>query len=118
MASDVITAVASAEWTKACSVRGIVAALVGAPRRDNRLPGEDTHGSVRISLAAVPRRGVFYAAGLAVVTAANLPAAGLVAGFGALLVGHPLPGEHGVGLDGQVTRFLWRRRRRGRWSEG
>ncbi|MGW7002103.1 hypothetical protein ACWGCW_04515 [Streptomyces sp. NPDC054933] len=82
------------------------------------MTGEGTHGSLRISLAAVPRRGVFYAAGLAVVAADNLPAAGLVAGFGALLVGHPLPGEHGVGLDGQVTRFLWRRRRRGRWSEG
>ncbi|MER5783780.1 ABC transporter permease [Streptomyces mobaraensis] len=60
------------------------------------MAGEYTHGSIRVSLAAVPRRGVFYTAKLGVVTGLTL-AAGLVAGFGALLVGQPLLGDAGVG---------------------
>lgn len=62
------------------------------------MAGEYTHGSVRVSLAAVPRRGVFYTAKLIVLGGATL-AAGLVAGFGTVLVGQPLLGEQGVGLD-------------------
>ncbi|MFF8955884.1 ABC transporter permease [Streptomyces sp. NPDC014894] len=65
--------------------------------------GEYRGGAIRVSLAAVPRRGRFYAAKL---TAIAVPvfAVGLVAGAVCVLAGAPLPaGEGGggrVGLGG------------------
>ncbi|GHF30283.1 ABC transporter [Streptomyces mashuensis] len=53
--------------------------------------------AVRLSLMAVPRRGLFYAAKMLVVGAAALPV-GLATGFGCFLGAQALLGEYGVGL--------------------
>ncbi|SCK51816.1 ABC-2 family transporter protein [Streptomyces sp. WMMB 714] len=55
------------------------------------------NGALRVSLSAVPRRGVFYVAKTAVVGGLVL-AAGLVAGFSAFLAGQHLLGAKGLGL--------------------
>ncbi|QLE70900.1 ABC transporter permease [Streptomyces rectiverticillatus] len=54
-------------------------------------------GGIRLSLAAVPRRGVFWAGKLLVLGAAALPV-GLATGFGCFLGAQVLLGEYGVGL--------------------
>ncbi|MEI5102414.1 ABC transporter permease [Streptomyces sp. PmtG] len=54
-------------------------------------------GALRISLAAVPRRGLFYAAKTAVVAGAAL-AVGLVTSFGAFLGGQAFLGDDAIGL--------------------
>ncbi|MFC8534513.1 ABC transporter permease [Streptomyces sp. NPDC057249] len=54
-------------------------------------------GALRISLSAVPRRGLFYAAKTAIVGAAAL-GVGLVTAFAAFFVGQAFPGEHAIGL--------------------
>ncbi|GHE43179.1 ABC transporter [Streptomyces longispororuber] len=54
-------------------------------------------GALRISLAAVPRRGLFYAAKTAVVGAAAL-LVGLATSFAAFLAGQAFLGEHAIGL--------------------
>ncbi|WFB06207.1 ABC transporter permease subunit [Streptomyces sp. LX-29] len=59
--------------------------------------GEYADGGIRVWLAAVPRRGLWYGGKLAVVGGLSL-ATGLVTGFVALLGGQALLGEHGVGL--------------------
>ncbi len=59
--------------------------------------GEYRSGAVRISLTAVPRRGLFYASKLAVVGALSLTV-GLTTGLVCFLVGQPLLGDRGVSL--------------------
>ncbi|MGW5125912.1 ABC transporter permease [Streptomyces sp. NPDC004069] len=59
---------------------------------------EYTGGALRISLSAVPRRGLFCAAKTAVLGAAAL-AVGLVTGFTTFLVGQAFLGEYAIGLD-------------------
>ncbi|MEU8548030.1 ABC transporter permease [Streptomyces roseoverticillatus] len=59
--------------------------------------GEYAGGGIRLSLAAVPRRGVFFGGKLLVVAAAALPV-GLATGFGCFLGAQALLGEYGVGL--------------------
>lgn len=61
--------------------------------------GEYSGGSrtIRVWLAAVPRRGLYYGCKLAVVGGSAL-VVGLVTGFTSLLGGQALLGEHGVGL--------------------
>ncbi|MER6995991.1 ABC transporter permease subunit [Streptomyces sp. NPDC000410] len=54
-------------------------------------------GALRISLAAVPRRGLFYTAKLAVTGALAL-AVGLVTGLVTFLTGQELMGDPGIGL--------------------
>ncbi|MGP3923405.1 ABC transporter permease [Streptomyces sp. 8N616] len=61
------------------------------------LAGEYGTGTVRTSLTAVPRRGLFYGAKLAVAGGLAL-AVGLLTGFCSFLGGQALLGEHGVGL--------------------
>ncbi|CAL9598763.1 hypothetical protein SUDANB106_05398 [Streptomyces sp. enrichment culture] len=59
--------------------------------------GEYGHGTIRLSLTAVPRRETFYGAKLAAVGGLAL-AVGLPAGLAAVAVGQMLLGEHGAGL--------------------
>ncbi|MFF5718062.1 ABC transporter permease [Streptomyces buecherae] len=59
--------------------------------------GEYRGGALRMSLAAVPRRGLFYGCKLAVVGGLGL-AVGTVTGLVSFLVGQALLGEDGVGL--------------------
>ncbi|MFJ1618034.1 MULTISPECIES: ABC transporter permease [unclassified Streptomyces] len=58
---------------------------------------EYLNGALRISLAAVPRRSVFYAAKMALVGAPAL-AVGLVSSFSAFLVGQTFMGKYAIGL--------------------
>ncbi|MGW4030505.1 ABC transporter permease [Streptomyces sp. NPDC004838] len=60
--------------------------------------GEYKSGVIRVSLAAVPRRGVFYAAKLAVIGALSL-AMGMVTSLTCFLVGQYLIDAEGVGLS-------------------
>ncbi|KAK1177722.1 ABC transporter permease subunit [Streptomyces sp. NBS 14/10] len=55
-------------------------------------------GGIRVWLAAVPRRGLYYGCKLTVVGLCAL-AVGLVTGFASLLAGQALLGDEGVGLD-------------------
>jgi ABC-type transport system involved in multi-copper enzyme maturation permease subunit len=59
--------------------------------------GEYGHGTIRLSLAAVPRRETFYGAKLAVVGGLAL-AVGLPTGLATVAVGQALLDERGVGL--------------------
>lgn len=54
-------------------------------------------GALRVSLAAVPRRGLFYGAKTAVVGGLAL-AVGLASSFGTFLVGQAFLGEYAIGL--------------------
>ncbi|MFF1380028.1 ABC transporter permease [Streptomyces sp. NPDC058308] len=58
---------------------------------------EYTGGALRISLAAVPRRGLFYAAKMAVVGGLAL-LVGLATSFGTFLTGQAFLGEYAIGL--------------------
>ncbi|TJZ59265.1 ABC transporter permease [Streptomyces piniterrae] len=58
--------------------------------------GEWSGGSIRVSLAAVPRRGLLYAGKLGCVGVLGL-VVGLVTGFAALLGGQAFLGDMGVG---------------------
>ncbi|MEV7197629.1 ABC transporter permease [Streptomyces sp. NPDC093510] len=58
---------------------------------------EYTSGALRISLAAVPRRGLFYGTKMAVVGGLAL-LAGVATGFGAFLTGQAFLGEYAIGL--------------------
>ncbi|MET7857434.1 ABC transporter permease [Streptomyces sp. NPDC005318] len=62
------------------------------------LSSEYLNGALRISLAAVPRRDLFYAAKMTVVGTLAL-AVGLVTSFAAFLVGQMFMGEYAIGLD-------------------
>ncbi|MEU5025903.1 ABC transporter permease subunit [Streptomyces milbemycinicus] len=59
---------------------------------------EYTGGGIRVWLAAVPRRGLYYGCKLTVVGLCAL-AVGLVTGFASLLVSQALLGDKGVGLN-------------------
>ncbi|MFE0187666.1 ABC transporter permease [Streptomyces sp. NPDC058989] len=59
--------------------------------------GEWSSGSIRVSLAAVPRRGLLYAGKLVTVGSLAL-AVGLVAGFASVAGGQALLGDAGVSL--------------------
>lgn len=59
--------------------------------------GEYSSGMIRLSLAAVPDRGVFFLAKATVLGAVTL-AVGLVTAFTAFFVGQGLLGDHGVSL--------------------
>ncbi|MGW0736816.1 ABC transporter permease [Streptomyces sp. NPDC002851] len=59
---------------------------------------EYLNGALRVSLAAVPRRGVFYAAKVTVVGALAL-AVGLVTSFTSFLLGQAFMGPYAIGLD-------------------
>ena len=59
--------------------------------------GEYASGMMRLSLAAVPRRGVFYAAKAAVLAAVTL-VLGLVTAGTAFFVGQAVLGSHGVSI--------------------
>ncbi|MFF2410536.1 ABC transporter permease [Streptomyces sp. NPDC058092] len=61
------------------------------------IASEYLNGALRISLAAVPRRSVFYAAKMALV---GVPAlvVGLVTSFSAFLVGQMFMGKYAIGL--------------------
>ncbi|MFE7753029.1 ABC transporter permease [Streptomyces sp. NPDC057428] len=54
-------------------------------------------GALRISLSAVPRRGLFYAAKTAIVAAAAL-VVGLAASFATFFAGQAFLGRHAIGL--------------------
>ncbi|MFD4630993.1 ABC transporter permease [Streptomyces sp. NPDC058284] len=58
---------------------------------------EYTSGALRISLAAVPRRGRFYAAKMAVVGSLAL-LVGVATSFGTFLTGQAFLGEYAIGL--------------------
>ncbi|MFE6223843.1 ABC transporter permease [Streptomyces sp. NPDC057854] len=58
---------------------------------------EYLNGALRNSLAAVPRRGLLYAAKAAVVGGAAL-AVGLVTSFAAFFAGQAFAGEHAIGI--------------------
>ncbi|MER7171922.1 ABC transporter permease [Streptomyces mesophilus] len=58
---------------------------------------EFAHGALRVSLAAVPRRGLFYAAKTAVIGTAAL-VLGLITSFATFLVGQLFMGEYAIGL--------------------
>ncbi|WP_415949574.1 ABC transporter permease [Streptomyces sp. KLOTTS4A1] len=58
---------------------------------------EYAHGALRVSLAAVPRRGLFYAAKTAVIGASAL-VLGLTASFTSFLVGQLFMAEYAIGL--------------------
>ncbi|MFI8425960.1 ABC transporter permease [Streptomyces sp. NPDC085479] len=58
---------------------------------------EYLNGALRNSLAAVPRRGLFYAAKAAVVAGAAL-AVGTVASFAAFFAGQAFAGEYAIGI--------------------
>jgi len=55
-------------------------------------------GALRVSLSAVPRRGVFYASKMAMTGAVAL-AVGLLSGFTTLLLGQVLIGDAGIGVS-------------------
>ena len=55
------------------------------------------HSALRVSLSAVPRRGVFYASKMAVTGGVAL-AVGVLSGFTTLLLGQTLLGDAGVGF--------------------
>lgn len=55
------------------------------------------HSALRVSLSAVPRRGLFYASKIAV-TGSVAFAVGLLSGFTTLLVGQALLGDAGIGI--------------------
>jgi ABC-2 type transport system permease protein len=59
--------------------------------------GEYVSGMIRLSLAAVPGRGMFFAAKAAVLAAVTL-AAGLATAFTAFFIGQAVLGGHGVSL--------------------
>ncbi|WP_413470975.1 ABC transporter permease [Streptomyces peucetius] len=59
--------------------------------------GEYRAGAIRVSLAAVPRRGVFYAAKLAVIGLLTL-AVGLVTSTTCFVLGQAALGDRGVGI--------------------
>ncbi|MFF9512346.1 ABC transporter permease [Streptomyces sp. NPDC014724] len=61
------------------------------------ISSEYLNGALRISLAAVPRRNVFYAAKMALVGTSAL-VVGLVTSFGAFLVGQMFMGEYAIDL--------------------
>ncbi|WEH43032.1 ABC transporter permease [Streptomyces sp. NBC_01218] len=61
------------------------------------LSSEFTGGALRVSLTAVPRRGVFYAAKMAVVGVAAL-IVGEVAGLSSFLLGQSFMGDFAIGL--------------------
>ncbi|MER5360493.1 ABC transporter permease [Streptomyces sp. NPDC002785] len=61
------------------------------------ISSEYLNGALRISLAAVPSRNLFYAAKMALVGAPAL-VVGLVASFSAFLVGQMFMGEYAIGL--------------------
>ncbi|WP_406500308.1 ABC transporter permease [Streptomyces sp. NBC_00846] len=61
------------------------------------ISSEYLNGALRISLAAVPRRGVFYAAKMALVGVSAL-VVGLVTSFSAFLVGQMFMGKYAIGL--------------------
>ncbi|MEU4998656.1 ABC transporter permease [Streptomyces sp. NPDC021622] len=67
------------------------------------MSSEYVNGALRISLAAVPRRGLFYGAKVAVVGALAL-ATGIVTSFAAFLSGQAFMGDAAIGLghDGAV----------------
>ena len=56
------------------------------------------HSALRVSLSAVPRRGVFYASKMAM-TGGVVLAVGLLSGFTTLLLGQALIGEAGIGIS-------------------
>ncbi|OLO34557.1 ABC transporter permease [Streptomyces sp. MNU77] len=58
---------------------------------------EFLNGALRVSLAAVPRRSLFYAAKMAAIGGSAL-VVGLVTTFTSFLVGQLLLGEHAIGL--------------------
>ncbi|WP_208609646.1 ABC transporter permease [Streptomyces atriruber] len=58
---------------------------------------EYTSGALRISLAAVPCRGLFYGSKMAVIGGLAL-LAGLVTSFAAFLIGQAFLGDHAIGL--------------------
>ncbi len=62
---------------------------------------EFLNGALRISLAAVPRRSLFYAAKMATIGGAAL-VVGLVTTFTTFLVGQLFLGEHAIGLGHPV----------------
>jgi ABC-2 type transport system permease protein len=62
------------------------------------LSSEYLNGALRVSLAAVPRRGLFYAAKIAVIGTLAL-AAGVLTSFAAFLTGQSFMGPYAIGLD-------------------
>ncbi|MDI3418315.1 ABC transporter permease [Streptomyces luteolus] len=62
------------------------------------MSSEYLNGALRISLAAVPRRGPFYAAKIAVLGGLAL-ATGLVTAFASFLLGQSFMGPYAIGLD-------------------
>src|SRR6478736_7252234 len=61
------------------------------------ISSEFVNGALRISLTAVPRRGLLYAAKVSVIGALAL-AVGLITSFATFLVGQMFMGEHAIGL--------------------
>ncbi|TXS10603.1 ABC transporter permease [Streptomyces sp. wa22] len=61
------------------------------------ISSEFTNGALRISLTAVPRRGLLYAAKVSVVGGLAL-AVGLITSFATLLAGQMFMGEYAIGL--------------------
>lgn len=61
------------------------------------ISSEYVNGALRMSLAAVPRRTLFYTTKMSLIGAAAL-AVGLVTGFSSFLVGQLFMGEHAIGL--------------------
>jgi hypothetical protein len=55
------------------------------------------HSALRVSLSAVPRRGVFYASKIAMTGGIAL-VVGLLSGFSTLLLGQALLGDAGIGI--------------------
>lgn len=55
------------------------------------------HSALRVSLSAVPRRGLFYTSKMALIGGVVL-AVGLLSGFTTLLVGQALLGDAGIGI--------------------
>lgn len=62
------------------------------------LSSEYLNGALRISLSAVPRRGLFYLAKMSVIGVLAL-VVGLVTSFTSFLVGQLFMGEYAIGLD-------------------
>lgn len=62
------------------------------------LSSEYLNGALRISLSAVPRRGLFYLAKMSVIGVLAL-VVGLVTSFTTFLVGQLFMGEYAIGLD-------------------
>lgn len=61
------------------------------------LSSEFLNGALRISLSAVPRRGLFYAAKMSVVGGLAL-AVGMITSFATFLVGQMFMGDYAIGL--------------------